>query len=1182
MITIRKRATALIVVVAGVCTLTDSASAKRNPKLEQVPVRESANPSDSASDPDMTSRGGAPSVTGAGAVGRTPSLTATGAMASVSLQPEGMVVRGGGPSNDLCENAIPISNGDVVSGSTAGADSDGSASCGLSEDSPDVWYLLSAECNGVAHAETCGSSYDTVLSVHTGCPGDAGNEIVCNDDFCGLQSGVDWAITAGTTYMIRVSGFSGGAGDFMLTVDKDCGGGFVFDNSCGDNVWDSCCLIGGLNENNWAVPPTDPPFCPPIPGAADDADIGDFLVILDFPATVTNFDIDGGVLSGVEELTFTETLRGHGTLGAPIVVDGSGATLQADVNGQELMIDALVMITDSDGVVRAINGGTLFIGAEVNGDGLLASGDGGQSSELASSGVMLNNSATFRAVCVRLSQLSETTNGELMVSDNLEMDGGSDSLLGGCVEYLSPRSGGGSSPAVLDLMGTAVLDVEGSMIFGGDVIVSVGASVNASVGGDFSLRTTSNTTFDWELGSLNMDGGGAGGGGILAFDQFDYVGALTDNGWVAHSGGGNKVIMADGSVATLEQSDGSGEDVNLSFPAQMATDKTYAAFDLNLPAADNADIVNVDANGMYFFHLKNAGFDFRARTGVVAPTGGGDYYGLAINADSSGLGDGATWADDLSFDTTYRVVVSWDAATGESQLWLDPSSEGDTSIAHTGGSTGTLIDSVALRQSNDYTGMQLIDNVIAGEAFSDVVEIVKSQKFEQAGEDLGLCVGGFEDNFAMDTLHIEDGAAVVFVNEFDNIPGEGFCEVLYVHTLILGKNAIIDLGECNVYYETMIDCGALIDDSGAGSLIEIISCDGDANCDGSVDPLDSGFVLARFGCSVGTGDPGCDAADQNGDGEVDPLDSGYVLARFGDCELPSPPPTSACCIDGLCSEETEGDCNCGGGIYQGDGTTCESTVCPIDVCGPGNGDCCLEGGNGTPGCDDEACCDAICAANPFCCDTEWDQICADAAIASPSCDCDGGPGNLFNDNCEDAPVDTLNIGETLTYEADNTDATATCEALGALGDTWHAFDLTADADVTGAHCGTDPVFGNAFIVIDPECPYSGAFIFATSFDQFTCADGNWAIHYDCLPAGDYWSPVMYDPGFGNEGKYVWNISADPSSCEGSNCCFPHEGVGCDDPECEALVCALDSFCCDIGWDQLCSDEAADLCELCTP
>ena len=68
------------------------------------------------------------------------------------------------------------------------------------------------------------------------------------------------------------------------------------------------------------------------------------------------------------------------------------------------------------------------------------------------------------------------------------------------------------------------------------------------------------------------------------------------------------------------------------------------------------------------------------------------------------------------------------------------------------------------------------------------------------------------------------------------------------------------------------------------NLIPGPPCDGDANGDGLVDPLDSGFVLARFGCEVDTGDPDCDIADQNDDGQVDPLDEGYVTARFGPCE----------------------------------------------------------------------------------------------------------------------------------------------------------------------------------------------------------------------------------------------------------------------------------------------------------
>ncbi|MCH7720672.1 MAG: hypothetical protein IH988_06735, partial [Planctomycetes bacterium] len=97
--------------------------------------------------------------------------------------------------------------------------------------------------------------------------------------------------------------------------------------------------------------------------------------------------------------------------------------------------------------------------------------------------------------------------------------------------------------------------------------------------------------------------------------------------------------------------------------------------------------------------------------------------------------------------------------------------------------------------------------------------------------------------------------------------------------------------ECQPPCETDADCDdgdeCTSDVCGDALLCEHVPdqcpCEGDANGDGTVDPLDAGFVLARFGCSVGTGDPDCDSADQNGDGIVDPLDSGFVLARFGEC-----------------------------------------------------------------------------------------------------------------------------------------------------------------------------------------------------------------------------------------------------------------------------------------------------------
>ena len=47
-----------------------------------------------------------------------------------------------------------------------------------------------------------------------------------------------------------------------------------------------------------------------------------------------------------------------------------------------------------------------------------------------------------------------------------------------------------------------------------------------------------------------------------------------------------------------------------------------------------------------------------------------------------------------------------------------------------------------------------------------------------------------------------------------------------------------------------------------------------------------------------------------------------------------------------------------------------------------------------------------------------------------------------------------------------------------------------------------------------------------------------------------------------------------------NCIDPeegHGGLGCDNAECEAVVCAADPFCCDVAWDGICVGEALELC-----
>ena len=218
---------------------------------------------------------------------------------------------------------------------------------------------------------------------------------------------------------------------------------------------------------------------------------------------------------------------------------------------------------------------------------------------------------------------------------------------------------------------------------------------------------------------------------VLTQDGFAYSGALTSNGWAAHSGAGNKVINANGAFATLEQSGGSGEDVNLPFAQQGATDTTYAAFRFRVPSGNP---VNPDGSGLYFAHFKDSAFAFRARTGLLSPAGSGD-FALAINGDNSNLGAGSAVTGDLSFDVWYRVVISWDATTGESKLWLNPLDESGDSISHVGASSGDLIEQFAFRQSNDYTGFIDVDGVVVGQTFADVLPPPTAVPF---GSGLGL------------------------------------------------------------------------------------------------------------------------------------------------------------------------------------------------------------------------------------------------------------------------------------------------------------------------------------------------------------------------------------------------------------------------------------------------------------
>ncbi|MFN7022336.1 MAG: hypothetical protein ACK4WH_13545, partial [Phycisphaerales bacterium] len=170
-------------------------------------------------------------------------------------------------ANNACAQAIPLCDGVAYTGTTVGATNDGTASCGQSTASPDVWFTYTPSGSGgsvTCRISTCGSGFDTVLSVHTAC-GNASS--ACNDDssFCGtgsLQSSLNLSLTRGVTYRIRVAGYQGATGAYSILVT---GGGGTGCQQVG-----ACCVGTACSQTtqaqcsgNWSSGTCSPNPCDP-------------------------------------------------------------------------------------------------------------------------------------------------------------------------------------------------------------------------------------------------------------------------------------------------------------------------------------------------------------------------------------------------------------------------------------------------------------------------------------------------------------------------------------------------------------------------------------------------------------------------------------------------------------------------------------------------------------------------------------------------------------------------------------------------------------------------------------------------------------------------------------------------------------------------------------------------------
>lgn len=198
----------------------------------------------------------------------------------------------------------------------------------------------------------------------------------------------------------------------------------------------------------------------------------------------------------------------------------------------------------------------------------------------------------------------------------------------------------------------------------------------------------------------------------LLRERLDYPNGnlVGQGGWTAHSGAGVGAIQVDAGEAVAIH--GSSEDVNTTFAEQSATATTYSCFTMT--------VTSYTGGGTdYFAHLKDTGtILFRSRVFISPPAGGGAFR-VGIAATSSGTSPTVNWSTDLNLNQAYRIVHSYNATTGSSELWVDPVDENSPKITSGpfAAATGVLISGFAIRQGTGATSTIRMDDIVIDDGF---------------------------------------------------------------------------------------------------------------------------------------------------------------------------------------------------------------------------------------------------------------------------------------------------------------------------------------------------------------------------------------------------------------------------------------------------------------------------------
>ncbi len=173
--------------------------------------------------------------------------------------------------NALCTDALPITCGDAVNGSTVNGIVSGGPTCaGADITANGVWYTFTGNGDDVTMSLCNAASYDSKISVFTGGCG----ALACaagNDDGagCGTTSSTSFPTVAGQDYLVLIHGYQSATGTFTLTMgcappcaplaaNDECTGALGITPQPINN----CVPVTGDNSCSYASPVQNPPCDP--------------------------------------------------------------------------------------------------------------------------------------------------------------------------------------------------------------------------------------------------------------------------------------------------------------------------------------------------------------------------------------------------------------------------------------------------------------------------------------------------------------------------------------------------------------------------------------------------------------------------------------------------------------------------------------------------------------------------------------------------------------------------------------------------------------------------------------------------------------------------------------------------------------------------------------------------------